>query len=48
MSQEPPVKIKTEAPVKRTLAYQQALTQPREEPKSLRASLRAFAERLWF
>lgn len=33
MSQEPPVKIKTEAPVKRTLAYQQALTQPREEPK---------------
>jgi len=32
MSQEPPVKIKTEAPVKRTLAYQQALTQ-REEPK---------------
>ena len=33
MSQEPPVKIKTEAPVKRTLAYQQAITQPREEPK---------------
>ena len=33
MSQEAPVKIKTEAPVKRTLAYQQAVTQPREEPK---------------
>ena len=34
MSQEPPVKVKTEAPVKRTLAYQQAINQPREESQT--------------